>query len=209
MRFEPTDNQRDFIGSILDNRNHLCVCNGPAGSGKTLIALMTAIGQLKQNAIDQIIISRTIVGVGNELGSLPGNLKERCDPYFMHVYDYLKVMLDKDYGKFMKDEKIKILPLEIIRGHTYDHAYIILDEAQNASVMQTKTFISRLGKQSKAIIIGDKTQKDIPEQADGLTFCLLNLPGVKGCSIDELDYTDIKRNDRIQHILRVFDENRP
>lgn len=206
-KIEYTENQQNYIRTIIDN--HVTVCEGPAGSGKTLIAITVAVEQLKLGHIDKIVISRSLVGVGRDIGFMPGDVESKADPYFVFIKEYLKESLDHDYEVWKKQEKFKLLPIELMRGHTYHNSFLILDEAQNTSPMEIKMFISRMGRNSKCIIIGDKNQQDI-HVANGLKFCLEKLGPeenpVRGCGICRLTYDDIKRNPEIKHILKAFDD---
>lgn len=203
---KPTQNQEQLICSIIEN--DLTICSGFSGTGKTLFSLQTAVNQLKSGAIDQIVIARTIVNIGKNIGSLPGSLKERIDPYYTFINDYLKILLDKNYQKYIKEEIIKIIPLEMMRGHTYDRAIMILEESQNATPTQIKAFITRMGKHSKCVVIGDVSQKDTLREENGLEFCIEQFDGLinQKIGVIKMDYNDIKRNDKLKYIIRVFDE---
>lgn len=206
-KLELTPNQQDYVRSIIENT--LTICSGVAGTGKSILAVKTAISQLEQGNFEQIIITRSLVNVGREIGSLPGSLKERSEPYFAHIHEYLKMFLDKKYEKYIKDEIIRIIPTEMIRGHTYDRAIIICDEAQNLNPTQIKTVISRMGKKSKCIIEGDPRQQDAYKQVNGLAFCVEHFehPAIPKVGVVKLGYEDIKRNEDIKHILQIFEEN--
>lgn len=208
IKLKPTENQKAFICSIVENT--ITVCSGFAGTGKTIFAVITAVNQLKQGTINQIIITRPLTCVGRNIGSLPGSLQERSAPYFAHVEDYFKEILEKEYYTLLKQEVIKYVPTELMRGHTYDDAIIIVEESQNLSIHQMKTVISRIGKNSKCVISGDVTQKDTDSrETNGLLFCMNNFekPPLDKVGVVRLGYEDIKRNPHIQHILRIFDEN--
>lgn len=193
-------NQANFIKSIHDN--DITICNGPAGSGKSLLAISTACDYLLQGKIDKILISRTIVAAGHDLGAFKGDIDEKVSPYFLAQAEYLNQILGKNY-KNLLNNKIFLRPLEILRGHSYHNAIIILDEASNCDAFQIKLFISRLGEKSKAIIIGDCKQKDV--ETNGLNFCLNYLKDISNCAICQLSYDDIFRNKNIAEILKIFD----
>ena len=193
----------------IDSKDHLYLTDNFIVTHNTLFTLQTAVNQLKQNHIDQIIISRSLVNVGREIGSLPGTLEERSKPYFMFIHAYLQDFLAQDYYKALKDNKIDIIPVEMIRGHTYHNAIMILDEAQNCDPTQIKTFISRMGHNTHCVVIGDIKQKDTYHEDNGLEFCVdhFGKNNIKGCNVVQMGYEDIKRNKYIGNILRVFDEN--
>lgn len=206
MKLTPTPNQEQLISGIINN--DVCICSGFAGTGKSFWTLLTAVGQLKQKHVSNILICRSLVSVGKDIGSLPGDVKEKSDPYFIFVTEYLKEMLSREYDKYIKEETVKTYPVELLRGHTYHNTFMILDEAQNCDPAQIKMFLSRMGKNSRAVVIGDVTQKDTNKE-NGLKFCVDHFGDNKtqGCCVVKLGYEDIKRNTKIQHILRVFDEN--
>lgn len=203
MKLKYTANQEQLACSIVENTCTVAV--GVAGTGKTLVSLITAVNQLKQGEIDQILITRTLVGAGSDIGWLPGNAQEKSAPYFLFIHEYLKQLLDKEYDKYIQREKIKVLPLEILRGHTYHNCIIIADEAQNNTPSQIKMLIGRLGRESKIVIIGDSRQRDI-DVSDGLYFCENELQGLEDCAVIKMSYKDVMRNPKVAHILKRFDE---
>lgn len=208
-RLEFTPNQHEYIRTI--HENHVTICAGPAGSGKSLLALITAANQLKQGEVEKILISRSLVGVGGrQIGFMPGDLESKADPYFVFVKAYLKELFEREYDDFIKKGKIQITPIEVLRGHTYHNTFMILEEASNCTASEIKMFIGRMGRRSTCVIIGDVTQQDTHND-NGLAFCLKHLgPAdnpVKGCGISILNYDDVKRNPEVKHILRTFDDN--
>lgn len=196
-----TKNQHNFVKSILDN--DITICDGPAGSGKTYLSISIACKLLLQAKIDNILITRTIISSGGDLGAFTGNIHEKCEPYFYSHYNYLQKILGKNYKSYINN-KIFIEPLEILRGRTYDKCVLILDEASNCDISQVKLFITRMGKDSKAVIIGDTHQNDV--NGNGLRFCLNYLSKVDGCYVSYLTYDDILRNPKLAKILEVFDK---
>lgn len=199
-----TDNQQRYIDSI--EKNIVTVCRGPAGSGKSLLAISEACNLLSKKKINKILISRTLVSCGEELGIFPGTLEEKIYPYFTPYIEYLKQFLGPDYQRLVGNETIEIKPLEILRGSTYHNTFMIIEESQNCTPRQLKMFLSRMGKGSKCVIVGDESQKDI-KYFSGLEFCIEHLNGVRDCGMVKLGYEDILRNPYIGHILKIFDES--
>ena len=197
-----TKNQFLLVKTILEK--DVTIVNGPAGTGKTLVSLGLACKHLIEGKIDKILISRTVVPAG-DIGFLPGNENEKVEPYLMGQLDYLFKILGKNYKRYIGENKIILRPLEVLRGTTFDNAFIILDEAQNISSSQIKLFLTRLGQNSKAIILGDLTQRDTNES--GFRFCINFLNNIECCGIVNLTYEDILRNTKIGEVLRVFDKN--
>lgn len=197
-----TVNQNILIKSILNNT--ITICDGPAGSGKTLCSIGIACKLLIQGKIDKILVCRTIVSCG-EIGFLPGNESEKIEPYLMGHLEYFQRILGKNYKKYLAEEKIILKPLETLRGTTFDKTVMILDEAQNADAGQIKLFLTRIGQDSKAIVLGDLTQTDT--NAAGFRFCTNYLHDIKGCQIVTLTDEDILRNSIIAEIIRIFNKN--
>lgn len=204
MQLRPTPNQQDFIRSICEN--HVTICDGVAGSGKTFWGLMTAINKLSAGDFDHLILTRPLVSCGNKFPSLPGNVEEKICPYFVVFEDYLKELLPKRDPKTSHlRQKIEMQPVELMRGKTFHNSFVLCDEAQNLSAHQIKLLITRIGKNSKLVICGDTTQKDTYYEDNGLLFCKQNLQGVKNCNCVLLTYEDIKRNTELAHIVEIFD----
>lgn len=181
---------------------------GPAGTGKTYTAVALAVKALKEKQVKKIIITRPVVEAGESLGFLPGDLKEKIDPYLRPIYDALEDMIQGEKLKYMYENKIiEIAPLAYMRGRTLNNAFILLDEAQNTTPMQIKMFLTRMGPFSKTIITGDKTQVDLPRnQKSGLAESIFILKDVKGISFVELDGSDVVRHKLVRDILEAYDK---
>ena len=179
---------------------------GPAGTGKTYQAVAMAVSVLKSKAVDRIIITRPAVEAGERLGFLPGDLKEKVDPYLTPLYDALNDMIPRDKLKIYLDQRtIEIAPLAYMRGRTLHNSFIILDEAQNATPMQMKMFLTRLGVTSKAIITGDITQIDLPtHEKSGLIDAANILKKVDGISFVYFDETDVVRHKLVKNIIKAY-----
>ena len=182
---------------------------GPAGTGKTYQAVAMAVSALKSKAVDRIIITRPAVEAGERLGFLPGDLKEKVDPYLTPLYDALNDMIPRDKLKMYLDQNsIEIAPLAYMRGRTLHNSFIILDEAQNATPMQMKMFLTRLGVTSKAIITGDITQIDLPiHDKSGLIDASNILKKVGGISFVYFDETDVVRHKLVKNIIKAYAKN--
>lgn len=181
---------------------------GPAGTGKTYTAVAIAVNALKEKEVKKIIITRPAVEAGENLGFLPGDLKEKIDPYLRPVYDAFGDMLHiEKFKSYIEKNTIEIAPLAYMRGRTLDHAYIILDEAQNTTPMQLKMFLTRMGPNSKIIITGDVTQIDLPRnQKSGLGDALQKLNKIKGIKFIELDGRDVVRHPLVVEILEAYEK---
>lgn len=198
--------QRIFIDSIL---NHdLTFSIGPAGTGKTFLAVSIAVDMLKKGEIKKIILTRPAVEAGENLGFLPGDLKEKVDPYLRPLYDALDDMLSSDRTeRYIESGIIEIAPLAYMRGRTLDDAVVILDEAQNTTKAQMLMFLSRLGRNSKMIVTGDLTQTDLlPKQESGLRVAQDRLQNIKGISFVKLSHTDVVRHPLVIKILKAFED---
>lgn len=182
---------------------------GPAGTGKTYMAVAFAVSALKNREVKKIILTRPAVEAGERLGFLPGDLREKVDPYLAPLYDALNDMMAHDKVHILMDQKtIEVVPLAYMRGRTLDHAYIILDEAQNTTPMQMKMFLTRMGVNSKIIITGDPSQIDLPKNEEsGLTQAIRILKGVDGISFVEFDETDIVRHSLVKRIIDAYDRS--
>lgn len=181
---------------------------GPAGTGKTYTAVAIAVNALKEKQVKKIIITRPAVEAGENLGFLPGDLKEKIDPYLRPVYDAFDDMLHiEKFKTYTEKNTIEIAPLAYMRGRTLDHAYIILDEAQNTTPMQLKMFLTRMGPSSKIIITGDVTQIDLPRnQRSGLEDAIQKLNKIKGIKFIELDGRDVVRHPLVVEILDAYEK---
>lgn len=201
-----TANQKIMVS--MTDRNDIIFAIGPAGTGKTYTAVALAVRALKNKLVKKIILTRPAVEAGESLGFLPGDLKEKIDPYLRPLYDALDDMIPADkLGYYMSTRVIEIAPLAYMRGRTLDHAYIILDEAQNATDLQLKMFLTRIGANAKAIITGDLSQVDLPKnQRSGLDKAIRILKNIDGIGHVELDEEDVVRHRLVKAIIRAYDK---
>jgi phosphate starvation-inducible PhoH-like protein len=202
-----TGGQKKYLDAVKDH--DIVFAIGPAGTGKTYQAVAMAVSVLKSKAVDRIIITRPAVEAGERLGFLPGDLKEKVDPYLTPLYDALNDMIPRDKLKIYLDQRtIEIAPLAYMRGRTLHNSFIILDEAQNATPMQMKMFLTRLGVTSKAIITGDITQIDLPiHEKSGLIDAANILKKVDGISFIHFDETDVVRHKLVKNIIKAYAKN--
>lgn len=203
-----TANQKRMVSAV--DKNDIMFAIGPAGTGKTYTAVALAVRALKNKMIKKIILTRPAVEAGENLGFLPGDLKEKIDPYLRPLYDALDDMIPADkLGYYMSTRTIEIAPLAYMRGRTLDNAFIILDEAQNATDLQIKMFLTRIGANAKAIITGDLTQVDLPKnQRSGLEKAVRILQGVEGIAHIELDEEDVVRHRLVKAIIRAYEKEK-
>jgi len=201
-----TANQKKLVTMV--EKNDVVFAIGPAGTGKTYTAVAMAVRALKNKAVKKIILTRPAVEAGESLGFLPGDLKEKIDPYLRPLYDALDDMIPADkLGYYMSTRTIEIAPLAYMRGRTLDNCFIILDEAQNATDLQLKMFLTRIGGNAKAIITGDLTQVDLPRnQKSGLAKASRILKNVDGIGYIELDEEDVVRHKLVKAILKAYDK---
>jgi phosphate starvation-inducible protein PhoH and related proteins len=201
-----TANQKKLVQEA--EKNDIVFAIGPAGTGKTYTAVALAVRALKNKLVKKIILTRPAVEAGESLGFLPGDLKEKIDPYLRPLYDALDDMIPADkLGYYMSTRTIEIAPLAYMRGRTLDNAFIILDEAQNATDLQLKMFLTRIGANAKAIITGDLTQVDLPRnQKSGLKTATRILKNIDGIAHIELDEDDVVRHRLVKAILRAYDK---
>ena len=199
-----TPNQRKLVESA--SKNDIVFAIGPAGTGKTYTAVALAVKALKNKEVKKIIITRPAVEAGENLGFLPGDLKEKIDPYLRPIYDALDDMIPAEKLKFyLENRTIEIAPLAYMRGRTLNKAFILLDEAQNTTSMQMKMFLTRMGIQSKTIITGDKSQVDLPKnQTSGLGDAERILAGIEGIAFVELDGSDVVRHRLVREIIEAY-----
>lgn len=199
-----TANQRRMVESI--NKNDIILAIGPAGTGKTYTAVALAVRALKNKEIKRIILTRPAVEAGENLGFLPGDMKEKIDPYLRPLYDALDDMIPPEKLKvYIENRTIEIAPLAFMRGRTLDNCFVILDEAQNTTDMQFKMFLTRMGPSAKFIVTGDITQIDLPRrQQSGLQTALRILPGIKGIDIIYLSGEDVVRHKLVRKILEAY-----
>ncbi|MBZ4190084.1 PhoH family protein [Niabella beijingensis] len=199
-----TANQKKLVQEA--EKNDILFAIGPAGTGKTYTAVALAVRALKNKQVKKIILTRPAVEAGESLGFLPGDLKEKIDPYLRPLYDALDDMIPADkLGYYMTTRTIEIAPLAYMRGRTLDNAFIILDEAQNATDLQLKMFLTRIGANAKAIITGDMTQVDLPRnQKSGLQTAVRILRNIPGISHIELDEEDVVRHRLVKAIIKAY-----
>ena len=197
---------QDLYFKTVD-KNDVVFCNGPAGTGKTFLAVCFAISALENNLIDKIILCRPAVEAGENLGFLPGDLKEKVDPYLAPLYDALNVLFEeKKLIRLLENKIIEIVPLAYMRGRTLDNSFMILDEAQNATIIQMKMFLTRLGVGSKSIITGDVTQIDLnSKEESGLVQVTEVLKDIKGIGFVKLNQNDVVRHHLVKKIIEAYD----
>ncbi len=202
-----TVNQKKLV--IEAKKNSLVFAVGPAGTGKTFTAVAIAVKALKEKQVKRIILTRPAVEAGENLGFLPGDLKDKLDPYLMPLYDALREMIPVEKLKeLIEDEIIEIAPLAFMRGRTLDKAFVILDEAQNTSKMQMKMFLTRMGKTAQFIVNGDLSQVDLPKkQLSGLAFALDNLNDIDGIKIIRFGKSDVIRHKLVKKIISAFEKS--
>lgn len=202
-----TVNQVSLVN--LYRTNDLIIAEGPAGTGKTYTSIALAVRALKEREVKKIVLARPAVEAGERLGFLPGDMKEKLDPYLQPLYDALHDMIPfKKLETWMEDGTIQIAPLAFMRGRTLENAFVILDEAQNATVSQLKMFLTRMGISSKFIMTGDTTQIDLPKRSEsGLLQAMRILSGIEGVSILRFDERDIVRHKLVRHIVRAYEKD--
>ncbi len=201
-----TPGQKDYVRQI--RKNDIVFAVGPAGTGKTYLAVAFAVAALKNNEITKIVLTRPAVEAGESLGFLPGDLKEKIDPYLRPLYDALDDMIPAEKLRtYIERRVVEIAPLAYMRGRTINNAYVILDEAQNASAMQMKMFLTRLGPNSRAIITGDVTQIDLPnKQTSGLVQIQEVLRDIEGIAFVYFDRNDVVRHKLVKDIIDAYDK---
>ena len=206
--FPRTDGQKALVKSFL--KNDIIISVGPAGTGKTFLAVAYALALLEKHEIEKIIFCRPAVEAGESLGFLPGDLKDKIDPYLAPLYDALHELLPKNkIQNFLDRGIIEIIPLAYMRGRTINRSAMILDEAQNASSMQMKMFLTRLGIESRAIITGDESQIDLPTKSNsGLIDVLKILKNINDIGIVKLDEHDIARHHLVKHIIDAYSKSK-
>ena len=202
-----TQGQRDYLQAI--SNHDIVVGIGPAGTGKTYLAVAKAVEALARKRVKRIILARPAVEAGESLGFLPGDLQAKVDPYLRPLYDALEDMMPHDrVQRALETRTIEIAPLAYMRGRTLADAFIILDEAQNATGAQMKMFLTRLGVNSKTVVTGDKTQIDLPQREDsGLLEIERVLPGIEGISFSYLHETDVVRHRLVREIIKAYAED--
>lgn len=201
-----TPGQAEYVKAI--QQHDLIFCTGPAGTGKTYLAVAMAVAALRQDSIRKIVLVRPAVEAGESLGYLPGDLQAKINPYLRPLLDALREMMDYDQVKrYTEQDVIEMIPLAYMRGRTLNEAFIILDEAQNTTVAQMKMFLTRMGAGSKIVVSGDTTQVDLPAHVrSGLTDAVGRLRGIKGVQEVRLTGRDIVRHRLVQEIVRAYEE---
>lgn len=199
------EGQRQIVAA--GQKNDVIFATGPAGTGKTYIAVALAVKALKEKQVKKIVLCRPAVDAGESLGFLPGDMKDKVDPYLRPLYDALGDMIHSEKLKhYLTQNTIEIVPLAYMRGRTLNKAFIILDEAQNATEMQLKMFLTRLGEHSHMIITGDDSQIDLPHrQKSGLLQCMRIMQGIKGMAFVRLKATDVVRHRLVRDILAAYE----
>jgi phosphate starvation-inducible protein PhoH and related proteins len=202
-----TEGQKRYVEAML--KNDLTFCVGPAGTGKTYLAVAVAASMLKNGQAKRLVLARPAVEAGERLGFLPGDLQAKVNPYLRPLFDALHDMIDFEQVKrFMVNDVIEVIPLAFMRGRTLNDSVIILDEAQNTTPSQMLMFLTRLGHDSKMIITGDTTQIDLPQnQQSGLIDSLEKLRGIKGIAAVELERGDIVRHRLVQNIVNAYERH--
>ena len=202
-----SDGQKQFYEAV--QKDDMVFAIGPAGTGKTFLAVAFAVAAYKSRRVKRIILSRPAVEAGERLGFLPGDLKEKIDPYLAPLYDALNELMPAvNLKSLLSKRTVEVIPLAYMRGRTLDNAFVILDEAQNCSAMQMKMFLTRLGPNSRAIITGDKTQMDIPDKNDsGLLQAEQILKKIDGIGFVYLDQSDVVRHRLVKDIIKAYNHN--
>ncbi len=202
-----TVTQKQYVEQLFDNE--LVFGLGPAGTGKTYLAVAVAVSAFLEGHVDKIILARPAVEAGERLGFLPGNMKEKVDPYMQPLYDALGDFLPgKQVAKLIEEKRIEIAPLAFMRGRTLSHAFVLLDEAQNATTMQMKMFLTRMGEGSQMAITGDPSQIDLPRGVpSGLVEAAKVLDGVKGIGFTRFKAEDVVRHPMVARIIRAYDKH--
>ena len=201
-----TEGQYRYLNTVKDNDVVFSI--GPAGTGKTFLSVAFALAALDSNEVDRIILCRPAVEAGESLGFLPGDLKDKVDPYLAPLYDSLHTLYsDSKLNRYLDNKVVEVVPLAYMRGRTLDNAYMILDEAQNATALQMKMFLTRLGIGSRAIITGDITQVDLQNhEMSGLLQASEILSGVEGIGFVRLDEKDVVRHPLVKKIIQAYDK---
>ena len=198
------ESQKNFIKSIY--KNDLVFSIGAAGSGKTFLAIAAALHFYDSGSINKVVLVRPAVEAGEKLGYLPGDLSQKIDPYLRPMYDALNTIMDTTLlNKMIEQNKIEVAPLAYMRGRTLNNSFIILDEAQNSTKEQMKMFLTRLGKNSKAVITGDITQIDLPNAFSGLVHAIPLVESIKGVSICKFSNSDVMRHPLVKKIIEAYD----
>ena len=200
-----TEAQKAYVKSLFDNELNFGI--GPAGTGKTYLAVAVGVSMFIEGKVDRIILSRPAVEAGEKLGYLPGDMKDKVDPYMQPLYDALNDFLPgKQTAKLIEEKRIEIAPLAFMRGRTLSNAFVVLDEAQNATTMQMKMFLTRLGEGSRMVITGDRTQVDLPRGVDsGLADAERLLKGIPKISFSYFTSKDVVRHPLVAAIIEAYE----
>jgi phosphate starvation-inducible protein PhoH and related proteins len=204
-----TEAQKAYVANLFSHELGFGI--GPAGTGKTYLAVAVGVTMFISGAVEKIILSRPAVEAGERLGFLPGDMKEKVDPYMQPLYDALNDFLpSKQVQKLLEEKRIEIAPLAFMRGRTLSNAFVVLDEAQNATAMQMKMFLTRLGEGSRMVVTGDRTQIDLPRGVpSGLQEAERILKGVKGCSFNYFTSKDVVRHPLVARIIEAYEADAP
>ncbi|HEC62844.1 MAG TPA: PhoH family protein [Candidatus Acetothermia bacterium] len=201
-----TAGQRRYVAAI--HQHDVVFAIGPAGTGKTYLAVAVALGYLKRGEVKRIVLTRPAVEAGEELGFLPGDIMQKVNPYLRPLYDAIYDMIPvSEFEKYLSTGRVEIAPLAFMRGRTLNHAFVILDEAQNTTHTQMKMFLTRLGFDSKAVITGDITQVDLEGRVSGLTEVQDILAGIPGIAFVYLDRRDVVRHPLVKAIIEAYEKN--
>jgi phosphate starvation-inducible protein PhoH and related proteins len=202
-----TEAQKAYVANLFQNELGFGI--GPAGTGKTYLAVAVGVTMFISGAVEKIILSRPAVEAGERLGFLPGDMKEKVDPYMQPLYDALNDFLpSKQVEKLLQEKRIEIAPLAFMRGRTLSNAFVVLDEAQNATAMQMKMFLTRLGEGSRMVVTGDRTQVDLPRgMPSGLAEAERILKGVKGVSFNYFTSQDVVRHPLVARIIQAYEKD--
>ncbi|MDO8983492.1 PhoH family protein [Cypionkella sp.] len=202
-----TEAQKEYVKNLFANEMGFGI--GPAGTGKTYLAVAVGVTMLISGAVEKIILSRPAVEAGERLGFLPGDMKEKIDPYMQPLYDALNDFLPaKQIQKLLEEKRIEIAPLAFMRGRTLSNAFVVLDEAQNSTTMQMKMFLTRLGEGSRMVITGDRTQVDLPRgTASGLQDAERILKGVKGVTFNYFTSKDVVRHPLVARVIEAYERD--
>jgi phosphate starvation-inducible PhoH-like protein len=206
-RIKPrTDGQGEYVRAIRDH--DLTFCVGPAGTGKTYLAVACAVEALKEHRVRKIVLVRPAVEAGENLGFLPGDLRAKLNPYLRPLLDAINEMIDYDQARsLMEQDIVEVIPLAYMRGRTLNDSFIILDEAQNTTVAQMKMFLTRMGERSRMVVSGDTSQVDLPRGVQsGLRDAIMRLAGIDEIGLVRLQKTDIVRHRLVQRIVRAYEE---
>ena len=201
------EGQRRYVDAIY--QNDLTCCVGPAGTGKTYLAVAVAVSLLKQHKIKRIVLARPAVEAGEKLGYLPGDLQAKVNPYLRPLFDAMHDMMTYDqFRRFVQSDVVEVVPLAFMRGRTLNHSVIILDEAQNATASQMLMFLTRLGEGSRMVVTGDDSQSDLAKSdVSGLRDAIRRLQGVEGVAVVRLSEEDIVRHPLVQRVVKAYERS--